>query len=416
VFDEGLGQLDGQLSDEDRVTIGQRLAGAIKQPSYMPARPVGTPDAGQPPADAPAPFDPNLLPESIRPKVLKPNEVPTPPSGVNNPNLVDLARQQAAKSTPINPVDPVTHKNKPQYDLGRAGRIIGTISNALGAFGASKTGQPFKPMDVSPSATNYRFGQEEAARQGELAGINEQIGTAEKLDTENERLFRDASRQAYEAQVGEARQGTAAAQKETADTKASLAQSQKDLNEARANKLDTPAEPKTEVELSLAYQNAIAKNDPKAKVYKGALDQLARQKAAGKDTSAADLAKTLQVENQRQREMDSLNKERDAERARRHEEFGKTKAGSMDFKGEKTAAFDAQLTQELDKKYADRTQQLNDRYDKMLGLTKAGPKLQTQKSAPQAPPKVGATVMVDGKPHKVIGYNEKTKKPIVSPQ
>jgi hypothetical protein len=76
---------------------------------------------------------------------------------------------------------------------------------------------------IGPGATNSRYAQDESQRQGQLEGINTQIKTQQSMDTENERLYRDAIRQAYESQVGSARQTAADAMSQKADVAQQLA-------------------------------------------------------------------------------------------------------------------------------------------------------------------------------------------------
>jgi hypothetical protein len=149
--------------------------------------------------------------------------------------------------------------------------------------------------------------------------------------------------------------------------------------------------------------------------YRGALNELAKQKSAGKDTSAADIAKALQVAEYRGRELDKVSQQREAERRNRMEEFSKTPQGKIDFDGKASAAFQAQLNKELETKYAPKAQAVHDAADQMLGLTKAGGVLKSApSSAPKAPPKIGTTIQVDGKLFKVTGFNPKTNKPVGS--
>jgi hypothetical protein len=58
---------------------------------------------------------------------------------------------------------------------------------------------------------------------------------------------------------------------------------------------------------------------------------------------------------------------------------------------------------------------VHDAADQMLGLTKfGGPLKSNAEPATKAPPKVGTTIQVDGKPFKVTGFNPKTNKPVGS--
>jgi hypothetical protein len=49
--------------------------------------------------------------------------------------------------------------------------------------------------------TNNRYATDEALRERNLANVNTQIGTQEKLDTTNLNLEKAASRSAYESQI-----------------------------------------------------------------------------------------------------------------------------------------------------------------------------------------------------------------------
>jgi hypothetical protein len=300
--------------------------------------------------------------------------------------------------------------------MGLGQRILGTIGNFATGFGGGKG-----PItDVGPGATNWKFGRDESTREANLANVNTQIGTQEKLDTENEKMYRDAIRQAYEGQLGEAREKTAtaaegrtAAYGELADTKEKLSASQIELNQARANKADTPPEAKTEPEIALALQMAILKGDKVGvQKYRGALNELSRQKSAGKDTTAADIAKAIQVAEYRGRELDKVDKAQEEERKARYSELDKNVLLRVNL--DKRAAAQAAIDQELKTKYAPKAQAVHDAADQMLGLTKAGGLLKSApSSAPKVPPKVGETILVDGKPRKVVGFNATTKKPIV---
>lgn len=402
----------GQVPEDDaegRVSIGQLIAG-VKQPSAMPAQPQ---DADAAPQVKPQ-FDPKLLPDSVRPPDVTPSEVPAPPTGHNNPNLTDLAKQQAEFGKPLdkNAIDPKT--GKPMYKMGIGQRILGTIGNALNGF----AGNHAPVVHVGPGATNWRFGRDEATREANLENVNTQIGTQEKLDSENEKMYRDAIRQAYDTQVGEARKGTAAAQQQTADVKDRLAESQRLLNEAKANKADQEPEPKTEAEIAIAYQNAVMKGDKqKAQVYRGALDELKKQKAAGKDTSAGDIAKALGVAKFRSEEHDKVNKDQEAERVQRYGDLNKDFA--VKYSPEKMAAAKAQIDKDLETKYAPRHQKADQDADQMLDLTKSGGGLKTGGKPSAAASKIDPnnlpqTVMVNGKSRKVTGWNPQTKKVIVA--
>ncbi len=208
----GAGSVGSEEEDPlERLSIGQRIAG-VKDPAAAP------PSDPAPPMPKVA-LDPNSIPESIRPRPMAPQQIPQPPSPSQNSALVPLIQQQAQLSKPINPMDETTGKIKPQYRMGIGQRTLGTAANFLQGFGR----KPFTPVPVGPGATNWRFGREEAQREKQLEGVNQQIGTQEKLNDENEKLYRDATRQAYEGQLGEARKQTAEAQESKADTASKVA-------------------------------------------------------------------------------------------------------------------------------------------------------------------------------------------------
>ena len=396
-------------SDSDRPTIGQRIG--ARPGMYAPP---SAPAAEAPPMP-PVQFDPNKIPESIRPRAQDPNTVPVPPSGSNNPNLVNLAKQQAQFGTPLNAADP-------KYKMGTGQRILGSAANFLQGFGR----KPFAVTNVGPGATNTRYSRDEATREANLGNVNTQIGTAEKLDSENEKLYRDAIKQAYEGQVGEARKGTVAAQQENADTKATLATTQADLNRARADALDnkTSPEPKTLDEIALALQTAKLKGDKDGVAkYSGALEEIRKARAAErapKDTTAADIAKALGVAKFRSDEHDKINKEQDAEREKRYSELDKNV--TIKYDQTKMAAAKQKVDQDLEAKYSPRHQKADADADQMLGLTKSGASLKTGAAQPSKaaskidPNNLPKTVMVNGRERKVVGYNQQTKKVQVAPE
>lgn len=389
--------------------LGRRMAPAAPGP--------------QPPADssnaAPEvniPFDMSKMPPGLLAPPVTPASVPRPPTGSNNPTLADLAREQAMHGKPLDPskVDPAT--GKPIYKMGVGGKILGTLANFASGFSRN----PGQPIYVGPGATNARYARDEAQREGNLANVNTQIGTQEKLDTENQKMYEDAIKQAYEGQLGEARLGLSKAAGENADTRTQLADSTSQLNEAKEEltrfKAGQTAEPKTEAEIAIAKQLALQKGDKgKAALYDGALKELAKQKQAGKDTTASDVAKAIQVATYRTTETNNIQQEQTIEQERRVKaEVDGNPAVKYD--PAKRAAAIASINQDLQTKYGPRLQDVNDQADKMLGLTKAGARLQSgSRAAPKGPPKVGETIMVAGKPRKVIGFNQQTKKPIVAP-
>ena len=393
-------------SDSDRPTIGMRIAGNVPPPSPAPAAAPPMP---------PVQFDPNKVPASIRPQIQSPSTVPVPPAGANNPNLIDLAKQQAQYGKPLNAADP-------QYKMGIGTKILGSLGNALSRFGNRNA----PVIGVGAGSTNARYARDEAAREGNLQNVNTQIGTQQKLDTENERMYRDAIRQAYEEQVGEARKATGAAQEENAATKATLATTQAALNKARADALDnkTPPEPKTLNEIALALQTARVKGDKDGVAkYSGALEEIRKAKAAErqpKDTSAADIAKALGVAKFRSDEHDKIDKEQDAEREKRYAELDRNV--TIKYDQNKMVAAKQKVDQDLETKYAPRHQKADADADQMLGLTKSGTSLKTGATQPSKasskidPNNLPKQVMVGGKLRSVAGYNKATKKVILAPE
>lgn len=419
---------DDSISQIDPDELMRRvLGGDSSEMSPMRTSGGGSP-AAPPPDPNPAPampssgFDPSKLPPGLLASPMTPNTVPQPPTGSNNPNLVDLLKQQGAnKPVDAKAVDPAT--GKPMYKMGTGQRVLGTVGNFLQGFG----GKPFTPTYVGPGATNARYSQDVARQQATAGHLGTQIQGQEKLDTENEKMYRDATRQAYEGQVGEARKATAAAQQENADTRKSLEASQAARNDADAElkrtKAGTEPEPRTEAEIALALQTAKLKGDKQGIAkYGGALQELAKQKAAGrapKDTTAADITKALGVAKFRTDEHDKINREQDSEREKRYAELDKDI--TIKYDPAKMAAAKAKVAQDLEAKYVPRHQKADADSDQMLGLTKSGASLKTGATQPSAgaskidPNNLPKTVMVNGKERKVVGYNSQTKKVKVAP-
>ena len=315
---------------DERPTIGQLIAG-VKQPAYMPR--AAAPDAIDTPApDVRPPLDQSAIPDAIRPRPLRPEEIPTAGS-----NLPRLAQEQAKVATPTSPVDPATGSIKPQYRPGIGTRLLRGIGDfASGGVAGTIRGavDPSASGYYGPGATNWRFGREEQARQGQLEGINTQIKTQEQLDAENQKQRESLLKQAYEGQLGEKATALGKAAEENAATRSQLEASQSERNAAQAELARTKAgqtpEPKTDVELTLAYQKALAAKDPKAAIYKGALAELAKQKAAGKDTTASDVSKSIQVAEYRGREHDRIDQQQEGERRNRYAELDKDKLHGFD--------------------------------------------------------------------------------------
>lgn len=386
--------------------------------------------SAQPPAESSAapnvniPFDMSKMPSGILSPPSTPASVPKPPTGSNNPNLADLAREQAMYGKPLDPakVDPAT--GKPVYKMGTGTKILASLANFASGFDKNHGA----PIYVGPGATNARYSRDEAVREGNLANVNTQIGTQKTLDTENEKQYEDAIKQAYEGELGSARTKTAeatearaAAAGELADTKEKLSASQIELNKARANRADQDKTPTSE--FSGWYSSFKQENgrNPTAKE----IQQYELQKArAGKDTSAGDTQKAIQVSEYKGRQLEAIDRQKESERTRRYAEVDKDV--TTKYNPEKLAAAKKKVDDDLDAKYAPKVQQMSDEADKMLGLTKAGSKLQSDSApnakpntTPKALPKAGDTIMVkqkDGtqRPGKVVGFNPQTKKPLVS--
>lgn len=399
-----------------RPTMGDAPLGRRMAPAMPAAQPPA--DAATPPS-VNIPVDMSKIPGDLLAPKVTPGSIPKPPTGANNPQLADLAREQAMYGKPLDPskVDPAT--GKPVYKMGVGGKILGSLANFASGFSKN----PGAPIYVGPGATNARYSRDEAMREGNLANVNTQIGTQKTIDTENEKQYEDAIRQAYEGQVGEARtkaaeaaEGRAEAAGQLAETKQQLSKSQSDLNEARAKKAGEDKPPTNE--FSGWYSSFKQENgrNPTARE----IQQYELQKArAGKDTTATDTAKAIQVSEYKGRQLEAIDRQKEAERDKRYKEIDSNITVKYD--PQKLAAAKQKVDQDLDTKYAPKVQQMSDEADKMLGLTKAGAKLQSgsapakPSAAPKAPPKVGDTIMVAGKPRKVLGFNPTTKKPIVAP-
>jgi hypothetical protein len=403
-------------------SVGAQPLGRRMAPPVPVAQSPAT-DSNAPP-DVKIPFDASKMPPGLLALApTTPNSIPAPPTGSNNPKLADLAREQAMYGKPLDPsaVDPAT--GKPTYKMGTKGKILGSLVNFASGFGRN----PGNPIYVGPGATNARYSRDESMREGNLANVNTQIGTQKTLDTENEKQYEDATRQAYEGQLGEARTKTAEAAEsraatagELADTKSQLVKSQQDLNEARANRANQDKTPTSEFSGWYSSFKQENKRNPTAKE----IQQYELDKArAGKDTTAADTQRAIQVSEYKRRQLEAIDRQKEAERTKRYAEIDKDVTTKYD--PEKLGAAKKQVDDALESKYAPKVQQMSDEADKMLGLTKAGAKLQassspskpntTPNAAPKAPPKAGDTIMVAGKPRKVLGFNATTKKPIVAP-
>lgn len=310
--------------------------------------------------------------------------VPPPPPAAD---ITNLQQQQAKFGTPTNPGATDPNTGKPLYKMGLGTRILGTIGNAATGFATRGQG----PVTyVGPGATNARYATAERLREENLANVGTQIKTREEQAEENRKAYEAATQGGYRMEYGMSRQALGNAAEENAATKAALVESQNQLRQAQAGLADAKAGklgdapiPKTEAEMALALSGAQQRGDKaKVQLYSGAMQELAKQKAAGKDTSAADLAKYLQVSEFRMRQAEQLdNKERDAVAASTKEfekKYGpsgtlpdRTKAADPAQAGALQAERDAataQIHADFEKKRAD----MQASADKLAGLTKTG--------------------------------------------
>lgn len=356
-----------------RVPTGPSSAGPPSAPAAQP------PDyAAGAPAMPSTGFDPSKLPPGLIASPVTPTQVPKPPTGSGNPNLTDLLKQQA-ENKPIDPraTDPATGKS--MYKMGVGQRIAGTAANFLQGFGK----RPFTPIYTGPGATNGRYDQDVSRQQATAGHLGTQIQGQEKLDTENQKMYEDAIKQAYEGQLGTAREKTAAASEaraaaagELADTKQQLSTSQIELNKARANNADRDKTPTNDFSgWYTAFKNDNGRN-PTAKEIQQHEVEKAR---AGKDTSGADVQKAIQVSEYKQRQLDVIDRAKESERTRRYAELDKDV--TVKYNPQKAAEAKQKVDSDLETKYAPKVQQMSDEADKLLGLTKAGSKLQSGQSS-----------------------------------
>jgi hypothetical protein len=186
------------------------------------------------PANPYIPPDPSKAPGNLAPSSLTPAQVPKAPTGSNNPDRAFWTKQQAEDMKPLDrsAVDPAT--GKPKYKMGWGQRILGTVANFANGFARDGAA----PIYVGPGATNWKYSRDEATRQQNVARDTTALGEQEKLDVTNQKAYEDAERQAYQGQLGEAREKLGSAAEENAATKASLVDSERQLKLARAGKLD----------------------------------------------------------------------------------------------------------------------------------------------------------------------------------
>ena len=362
----------------------------LRQSSGVPSViSAGLPKGAPPPSIASVvPPSPAAPPAGVMRPPLAPTDVPKPPVGQNNQRRIDLLKQMGTLGKPTDP-KAVDANGKPMYRMSLGQRILGTIGNAATGFG--RRGGPI--TYVGPGATNRQFDVAENQREKTLGGVKEELGEQDKLDTSEEKTYQDAVRQAYEGQLGQKATELGAAAEKNMDIRGQLESSQAEKNAAIAErdralgrKADQPKQPSNEVELVQAFQS---ETDPKKKAaLKGAIDQLSSLKNAGKDTSAADLAKIIAINNQKQNLIDRVDKEKEAERTRRYAELRKNYQ-NYQLNDPKTRTEieqkQAGIDQELETKYSKRTQDASDEADKLFGLTKKGGALKSTPT-PAAPP------------------------------
>jgi hypothetical protein len=351
-----------------RPSIGDRMAGRAPKPAPAPV------DTNPAPAMPSIPFDASKLPPGIAPVTPSPTSVPRPPTGSNNPTLPGLLQKQAELGEPINRQDP-------KYKMGIGERLRGLASDLLVGAG----GHPELATPIGPGTPSRQYGIDESMRQARLANVGTQIQGQEKLDTENQKMYEDAIKQAYDAQLGAARIETAdaATQRaeaagETADVKQQLAASQEELNKYKSGN-----QPPTN-EFSGWYQAFKAQNK-RAPSPKEIQDYEITKARAGKDTSAADVAKAIQIAEYKGRQSDAIDRAKELERTKRYAEIDKDVTTKYDPK--KLAAAKQKVDDDLDTKYGAQLQKMSDEADKMLGLTKAGAKLQSGAGPAKAPAK-----------------------------
>jgi hypothetical protein len=196
--------------------------------------------------------------------------------------------------------------------------------------------------------------------------------------------------------------------------------SQRQLNEARANRLDQDKTPTNEFSGWYAAFKQQKGRTPNAQE----IQQYEVSKArAGKDTSAADTQKAIQVSEYKQRQLEAIDRQKEMERTKRYAEPERDLSDSFFFGRNRLAKLTEgkqNIDTQLETKYAPKVQQMSDEADKMLGLTKSGATLKagstpsTPASTQRTQPKVGDTILVAGKLRKVVGWNPTTKKPIVA--
>jgi hypothetical protein len=238
--------LQNDEEQQDQIVNGFRLPmpkAAAAPATTATAEPVtSTPSEGMRVASLPQGIDQQPGFNAVK-DVLRTSDARMPPTPPANPALPDLIRQRAQTGDPLDrkAIDPAT--GKPKYRMGFGQRLLGTFANA--ATGFAKPGSA-PVVDVGPGALNNNFYRDEAMREGKVANLDQQITNQQKLDESNRKQFDSATKQAYETQVGNARQETAAAQRDSAAARQTAADAQQQkadtdqkLKENKINPIDT---------------------------------------------------------------------------------------------------------------------------------------------------------------------------------
>lgn len=313
-------------------------------PSIPKTAPAPVASAVQPPSIA------NITPGPVQPRLDNPPQMPPAPPAMD-PNAVGA-------------------NGKSKYRMSIGERIAGTAANFLNGF--ARNGQA--PIFVGRGARNAQWGQDQ-----DLSEQNRKL-----YETATQGALRQGQIERYEGQAQSYKDRADQAEKnlteKTEEFKGRMSEKDKEITEkgreaddklnAQQNK-----EPQNEVQLATAYQTALMRKDPKAAVYKGALDELRRQKAAGKDTSAADLQKYLQTAEFSMKQRTTIDKEKETERARRYGEIEKTIPKFTDIDGKKTLAAKTDADAKLETDFAPRYADLEKQSEQMKGLTKTGQKV-----------------------------------------
>jgi hypothetical protein len=403
---------------QKRLTVGQRIGGAV--PDVTP------PPKEQPPQVRP-PFDPNLVPESIRPRTMPaPDQIARPPVGVNSQRRLDLMAEESKLNKPTDPgaIDPNT--GKPKYRMGWGQRLIGTLANA--ATGFSGRGGPL--VYVGPGATNWKYDREENLRGQRLAGVQSDLSEQEKLETSQERSYSDTVKGSYDAAMADARRQLGLAAEENAGTRASLADSQRQLNLARANKAD--ADP-SDHRLTLADEYGLKGQARTDYILTGRLPK--EMMGAGRQPTELETWMTaFRRDNGRQPTADEIANRRSnraslADRIERDKDTALQRAEDkaakrIGYLSDPLHTFDPTDPRPLKVRkqgiYDDlerEKQQIQKEYEtRAAANASAGRPPQRNAASKIDPNNLPGRVLVDGRLRTVVGYNSRTGKLIVAPQ